>query len=134
VDMSAYTAGDLVDLDVFGIKLTVGNTVAADGDLSGNLTVTASTTANFVVGSSGSVADDTVSLSAIDLTTANTGLNVSGTDLTDATNAEAALLAIDSALETLSEKFGEIGAKQNRIEYATRNVKTAIENYSAAES
>ncbi len=31
-------------------------------------------------------------------------------------------------------RFGDIGAAQNRLEYATQNVKTSIENFAAAES
>ena len=66
--------------------------------------------------------------------TAATGLALAGTSLSSDTAAETAMTAIDTALGTLADAFAEIGAKQNRIDYAAANVKTAIENVSAAES
>ena len=42
--------------------------------------------------------------------------------------------AVDSAIDKVASYLGDIGAAQNRIEYATSNVKTAIQNFTAAES
>ena len=138
IDITGVAAGETIDVSAFGIKVrtsgTFDETAAGGAELSGTLVVAATNTAEFVVGSSGNIADDKVSLNSMNLTTAAGGLALTGTALDTDTNSETALTAINSALDELSERFGEIGAKQNRIEYATQSVKTAIENYSAAES
>jgi flagellin len=136
LNITGHTAGTVIDVDQFGIKLTTDAAFVAGnaGELDGTIVVAATASAEFVVGSSGVIADDKVTLNAINLTTAAAGLNLVGSALDTDSNAETALSSINSALDTLSTTFGEIGAKQNRIEYATQNVKTAIENYSAAES
>ena len=54
--------------------------------------------------------------------------------LVSMTDAEGTLSSIDAAIGQLSDVLGDIGAAQNRIEYATANVKTSIENFAAAES
>jgi flagellin len=48
--------------------------------------------------------------------------------------AQTTLARIDSAIRMVNEQLGDIGAAQNRIDYATQNVKTAIVNQTAAES
>lgn len=66
------------------------------------------------------------------LSTEDLGLDT--IDLTDATNAQAALDAIDSAIDTVNSFLGTIGSTQNRLDYAAANIATTIENYSASES
>lgn len=87
---------------------------------------------DFVVGSSGVLADDTITLTGVDLTSATLGV----TALTLATKAgsAAALTAIDLAIGDVSDEFALLGASQNRIDIAKANVETMIENIGAAES
>ena len=88
---------------------------------------------DFMVGSSGSYAsDDLLTFESIDMTTATFGLT--GLDLNSATNARAALSALDGSIDTVNEALGKIGAFQNRVENAVANLKTSIENLSASES
>ncbi len=88
---------------------------------------------SFMVSSSGSyTSSDLVSLKSMDLTLA--ALGVGADTITDSTVAKAALTNIDSAIGVVNSVLGDIGAAQNRIEYAQSNVKTAIQNFSAAES
>ena len=103
----------------------------AAGDGAGNLVV-AGNTAEFVVGASGTLADDKITMSGVNLTVA--GLSLTGTSLATDTVAESALTAIDAAIGTVSDAFSQIGAKQNRLDYASANVNAAIENFAAAES
>jgi flagellin len=115
---------------------TVSTSLAA-GTLDGTDLVVAAGAGggSFMVGSSGSYSgDDLLSLDAIDLTTGATGLNIATNDLTTAANAQTALTAIDSAIETVNTSLGKLGAYQNRIENSQANLKTAIQNYSASES
>jgi flagellin len=123
-----------LSFDKFGITLKTDSSVAL-ANLDGlEIDVTAgSSGGSFMVGSSGAyTSNDNISLSQIDLTLATLGIN--GDDLTTAANAKTALTNIDSALAVVASAQGDIGAAQNRISYAQDNLKTSIQNYSAAES
>jgi flagellin len=88
---------------------------------------------SFLVSSSGAYSsNDLITLGTIDVTTSNLG--ISSSTLTGASTSQTALTAIDSAIDKVASYLGDIGAAQNRIEYATSNVKTAIQNFTAAES
>jgi flagellin len=131
-----------VTFDKFGITLQLdSNFKTATGSTAGTLdgtsvTVTAgSGGGSFMIGSSGSYAsNDVLTLSAINLTTGSSGLNLDGLDLLSATNAQTVLGRVDTAIGTVNSALGTIGAFQNRIENAQANLNTAIQNYSASES
>ena len=57
------------------------------------------------------------------------GLNVS-----DQTNANAAITTIDTAIKTVSTERSKLGAYQNRLEHTINNLSTSSENITAAES
>lgn len=132
-----------VVFDQFGISLQLDanfDHTAAAGTLDGtDVVVTAgSGGGSFLVRSSGAYSsDDLISLTSLDLSTGASGLNISGITFTgNGSGAEwqAALTTLDGAFDVVSSVFGEIGAAQNRIDYATANVRTSIENIAAAES
>jgi flagellin len=64
------------------------------------------------------------------------GLNTSGAaDISSAESAQSVLSVIDaSAITVLSDRRGDIGAVQNRLEYTLSNLQAASENFSAANS
>jgi flagellin len=96
-----------------------------------------STGGAFMISSSGSyTTSDMISLSTIDLkTAAGTGeLNLDASTLDTLAHSQAALTNIDSAIGQLNTYIGKIGAAQNRVDYAQTNLKTSIQNFSAAES
>jgi len=106
--------------------------IAASTEFSGvTLLDGSATTLEFVVGASGTIANDKISLAAIDLDA--TALSI-GTDLLTDTNAEALITAIDTAIGTVSDAFATIGAKQNRLDIALNQVRITTENFSASES
>ena len=121
--------------DAFGITIeTHANFAIGAGseNLEGDLVV-AGTTTQFMVSVSGEEGgQDTVDLGALDMRLATLG--VDGDNLSSRAAAETAIGNIDSALGVIASVFGNIGAAQNRIDYATANVKTTIENVAAAES
>jgi flagellin len=132
-----------VVFDQFGITLELDanfDETTAAGTLAGtDVEVSAgSGGGSFLVRSSGAYSsDDLISLTTLDLSTGASGLNISGIAFTgNGTGAEwqAALTTLDGAFDVVSGVFGEIGAAQNRIDYATANVRTSIENIAAAES
>jgi flagellin len=123
--------------DHAGLSFTTSAGDASDGTV-WSIAVTAAVEASggardFLVSSSGSYATaDTVQLGALNLELSTLGL--AGSTLATKDGAQAALTALDSAISTVSTSFGTIGAAQNRLEYATANVKASIENFAAAES
>jgi flagellin len=126
-----------INFDKFGVTLdTSANFVITTGNenLTGDVVVSGSNT-SFLVSSSGQYGAgqaDSVQMSALDLSLTTLGLNAD--TLASKAGAQASLLNIDAAITTISGVFGDIGATQNRIDYATANVKTSIENFAAAES
>jgi flagellin len=55
-------------------------------------------------------------------------------DLLTAESSRDALSVIDDAIGVVNQALGDIGAVQNRLEFALDNVRVAVENYAAAES
>jgi flagellin len=103
-------------------------------NLEGDMVVAGANT-SFLVSSSGAYGAggaDSVTVSSLDLSLAT--LDLDGESLASKSGAQDALVNIDAAITTISAVFGDIGATQNRIDYATANVKTSIENFAAAES
>ncbi len=89
-------------------------------------------TLNFIVGASSTVANDTISFTAFDLTA--TTLTVDTIDVTDTTAAQANFDAVDAAITAVSDVFAELGAAQNRLDIALTQVRITVENTAAAES
>jgi flagellin len=79
----------------------------------------------------GTESGETIDLTLEDTTVATLGVS---TDITTATNAQAALDLIDDAIDTVSGFRGDLGASQNRIASTIRSIATAAENLTAAES
>jgi flagellin len=61
-------------------------------------------------------------------------LGLGTSSVIDADAAKIALGEVDAAINTVNTFLGDIGAMQNRLEYASANIATTIENYSASES
>lgn len=137
--VTAVAGKQTLNFAKLGLKIDTSSNFTIDSGAGGSsntrtIVVGATATADFMVSSSGSGADDKISLNAIDLTVGATGLNLNGLDLTSAANANTALGRLDTALGTINAKLGVIGAAQNRVGYALDNVKTAIQNLAASES
>jgi flagellin len=77
---------------------------------------------------------------AVDMSTVNyatTNLNVENdtdVDLTDKSNAQSAITAIDAAVSAAGSSLGTIGAAQSRLSFASANLATSIENLASSES
>lgn len=130
------TAGSNQSLNFsqFGITVRTNTTVGAATLNAMNITVGGGS-GTFLVGASGSYTTNdviTIAGSQLDLTASN--LTVGSTDATTRANAATALSAIDVAIGKVNTALGVIGAGQSRVENAISNLKTTIQNYSAAES
>jgi len=63
-----------------------------------------------------------------------TGLGIDGLDISTAAGADAAITAIEAAINTVSEQRSQFGAVQNRLEHTINNLGVNVENLSAAHS
>ena len=109
--------------------------IADSTEFSGvNLLDGSAATLEFVVGVSGTIANDKITLAAIDLNAAAFTTTLAATDLLSDVNAEAVLTAVDGAITEVSDAFATIGAKMNRIDIALNQVRITVENTAAAES
>lgn len=130
-----------VKFDQFGITIQLENSYdnSVATNTFGDLVVDPGTGGgSFLVRSSGAyTSDDLVSLGSVDLTVGASGLNLTSASFTGSgTNVEwqLSLTVLDASINVVNTAFGDIGAAQSRIEYASANVRTTIENMAAAES
>lgn len=131
VDELASGLTQEIAFDALGLTITINDNWLSDATGDGTIISATATASNFQVGASNTVNDqigitlESVRASALGLTSDN---------LNSATDAFAFLATVDSAISTLSNKRGDIGASQNRLTYASANLSTTIENVQAAES
>jgi flagellin len=96
-------------------------------------TSTGSTSLDFQVGIA-NTGNDRINFSTIDASTAASGLNVTGMDLSSKVSAQAALDTIDAALAKVSSNRATLGAAGNRLQSAINNISAFSESLSAANS
>ena len=82
----------------------------------------------------GTESGETISVTLSDMSQSGLSLNGGTFDLTNVTNASAALSTIDTAIDSVTTFRGDLGAIQNRLSSATRSIASNRENLSAAES
>jgi len=92
----------------------------------------ANTSFSFKLGTGTTANVDSVSFDINAINTAALGL--SGGDITTATNADTALVAVSSAIDSVNTARANVGSAQNRLEFASSNLSTSIENQEAARS
>ncbi|HEX9835279.1 MAG TPA: flagellin [Alphaproteobacteria bacterium] len=107
---------------------TNSNVASATITLQGNST----TSFSFKVGSGTVAAEDEVTVTIDGIGT--TSLTVNGTSITTKTNADVASNSITTAVDNLNTSRANLGAAQNRIEFAAANIATTIENTESARS
>lgn len=87
---------------------------------------------NFKVGTGTVSTEDEIQVNIGSLTTFELG--ITGEDITNQGNADAASQAVSDAIDALQAKRSEVGAAQNRLDFASQNVDLARENQEAARS
>jgi len=98
--------------------------------LYGTVAIT-STSNNLVIGgATASNAGLTVGTTAL----ASTGVTVANTDISNVSGANAAIVTIDAALNSINSSRGDLGAIQSRFESVVSSLSTTAENLSAARS
>ena len=81
-------------------------------------------------GTTANVDEITISVGSVSATS----LGINGGDITSKANADTASAAISAAIDTLNTSRAGVGAAQNRLEFASDNLSTTIENTEAARS
>jgi flagellin len=61
-------------------------------------------------------------------------MSIDSIDLSTAAGAETAMSSIDTAINSVNTALGNIGAFQNRMDFASANLASVFENVSSAES
>lgn len=136
--VTAAAGRQTLNFSSFGISVETTADFDIDSGTGGSsdgatIVVTGTASGSFMVSSSGSYDNnDLVSIDAIDVD--STTLGVNGDDISTASGAQTALTNLDTAIDTLADAIGDIGAAQGRINYALANVRTTVENTAAAES
>jgi len=129
-----------VNFSTLGISFTTTAAAAASApvlDAIGNdiagvaLTVAAGSTASFQVGYSEADYDSIgITIGSLKVT----DLPIASNDIATAAGAQAILDDIETAISTVAQSRGNIGAYQNRLGYAAGNLAITVENFQAAES
>jgi flagellin len=112
--------------------LTEIDRIAASTKYGGTALLNTAYSGTFQVGDENAT-DSRISFQIQSVTTAGLGLGTIDIMNTQA-NAQAALATIDSAISTLADRRGNLGAVQNRLSWAAANLASTVENYQAAES
>lgn len=99
------------------------------GTTNGSTTVAATTGADIVVGSS---ASDTINLVLPTLDTTTLGL--SSLNVSSQSGAKAAISALDTAIDKVSNARADMGATMSRFEFRSSQIATSVENLDAAKS
>jgi flagellin len=107
--------------------------ISGDTDFAGTKLLDGSTSSvNFKIGTGTDPSADELAVGLSSTTTASLG--ISGADVLTKGNADAAIVAINNAIDTIQVARTEVGASQSRLEFASANIATTIENTEAARS
>ncbi len=110
---------------------TAFDSTTAIGAATQSFTGSSSLSLTFKIGTGTETEDSlTFELDAIN----TTSLGLAGTTLDTVATASAALEAINSAIDTLNEFRSDVGAAQNRLDFAFANLNISVENAEAARS
>ena len=138
---AAPSAGSFLDVNFsdFGLTVRLNSQFNAAGSIAANnefiLGGAASTNLQltFRVGTGTGTSDEVT----IDITSARVsalGGTLSTDDITTVGNAETALGSIDTALDAVNALRANVGAAQNRVQFAAANLASTVENSEAARS
>jgi flagellin len=132
----AIADGTIQSLNFSSLGVTVNtDSSVAQATLDGKTITVGGGAGSFLVGASGAYTTNdvlTITGSSLDLRASTLGIGSSAADTLS--NAQTALSAIDTAISRVNTALGVIGAGQSRISNAVDNLKTVIQNYSAAQS
>ncbi len=129
------SAGDQDSLDAEFTQLKASiDQIANSTDFNGNALLSGAGSVVLQVGS-GTTAADTLTVNTVDVTTAASGLNVTALSIGSVGgNPTAAITALDTAIDAVTDERGTFGAIQNRLDATISSLSVRSENLSAANS
>ncbi|WP_119167993.1 flagellin N-terminal helical domain-containing protein [Algihabitans albus] len=142
--VAAPSAGSFRDVNINGAGITItlnslfNDTAGITATAASGFSVTGGTSdtlsLDFRIGTGTVSSEDeiTVALDSAKASALSAGLETSTIDTN--LNAETAIGLIDTAIDTLAENRAQLGASQNRLEFASANIATSMENTEAARS
>ena len=128
VTLSNAASGDTVDI-------ALSQSFTFDADIAAvtlTLSGASETAFTYKVGTGVSSDADEIAVSVNSISTATLG--ISATDILSVSTADTASLAISNAINDIQTYRAEVGANQNRLEFAAANIATTVENTEAARS
>jgi len=106
--------------------------IADDTDFNGTKLINAATSLTFKVGTGTVTTEDDLTFTIAAVTASDLGVDAD--TITGVTDAGTALTNINAAIDTLNDARADIGAAQNRLDFASENLRVSIENAEAARS
>lgn len=138
-DGTSMTSGTVVKLTNSttdrSVELTLNQTFAMSSNAtSGSIALTGSSTSSFTfkVGTGTSSTADNITVSVNSISASQLGISTG--DLTTQANADVASAAVSNAIDDVQNYRATVGANQNRLEFASANIATTMENTEAARS
>jgi flagellin len=140
----AYAAGEVLDFDKLGVKVTLGSAdtfAAASVDIDGKTLITEddAATASKASVQIGANTSQTLDISIGDMQATALGASATPSFALDGVDVKSEsfddnLKVIDQAIKDVSSERAKLGAYQNRLEHTIKNLDTSSENLQAAES
>ena len=106
--------------------------IANDTDFNGTKLINAATSLTFKVGTGTVATEDDLSFTIAAVTASDLGVDAD--TITGVTDSATALTNINAAIDTLNDARADVGAAQNRLDFASENLRVSIENAEAARS
>ena len=146
-DGAGFAENDVLNFDDLGITMTLGAGYDGIADNDDGFTITQGDFVTMQVGADNdaaharadssdadhsAVTENRITLNISDATAK--GLGISDSQVSDLADSQRAINALDSAIEKVNNERGNIGALQNRFEFAVSNLQSSLQNTEASRS
>lgn len=146
-DGAGFAENDVLNFDDLGITMTLGASYDSITDAADGFSITQGDFVTMQVGADNdaaharadssdadhsTVTENRITLNISDATAK--GLGISDSQVSDLADSQRAINALDSAIEKVNDERGNIGALQNRFEFAVSNLQSSLQNTEASRS
>ena len=146
-DGAGFAENDVLNFDDLGITMTLGAGYDGIADAADGFSITQGDFVTMQVGADNdaaharadssdadhsAVTENRITLNISDATAK--GLGISDSQVSDLADSQRAINALDSAIEKVNDERGNIGALQNRFEFAVSNLQSSLQNTEASRS
>ena len=146
-DGAGFAENDVLNFDDLGITMTLGASYDSITDAADGFSITQGDFVTMQVGADNdaaharadssdadhsAVTENRITLNISDATAK--GLGISDSQVSDLADSQRAINALDSAIEKVNDERSNIGALQNRFEFAVSNLQSSLQNTEASRS